>query len=68
MTAKRLNLEVIAEGVEDCNELNTLRELGCDQFQGYLFDKPLQASELNERFERNHYPVDDTHPIKAIQK
>ena len=68
MTAKRLNLEVIAEGVEDCNELNTLKELGCDQFQGYLFDKPLQASELNERFERNHYPVDDTHPIKAIQK
>ncbi|KHT46511.1 putative bifunctional diguanylate cyclase/phosphodiesterase [Vibrio sinaloensis] len=68
MTAKRLNLEVIAEGVEDCNELNTLKELGCDQFQGYLFDKPLPASELTERFARNYYAIEDGSPIKAIQK
>tara|TARA_Y100001956_G_scaffold76794_1_gene86413 strand:+ start:687 stop:2738 length:2052 start_codon:yes stop_codon:yes gene_type:complete len=68
MTAKRLNLEVIAEGVEDCNELNTLKDMGCDQFQGYLFDKPLPASELTERFNRNHYDVDDEAPIKAVQK
>ncbi|WP_159655736.1 putative bifunctional diguanylate cyclase/phosphodiesterase [Vibrio atypicus] len=68
MTAQRLNLEVIAEGVEDCNELNTLKGLGCEQFQGYLFDKPLQASELTERFARNHYQLEDVQPIQAIQK
>ncbi|WP_070972333.1 putative bifunctional diguanylate cyclase/phosphodiesterase [Vibrio sonorensis] len=55
MTARRLNLEVIAEGVEDCHELNALKKMGCDQFQGYLFDKPLPAAELTERFEQNFY-------------
>lgn len=58
MTAQRLNLEVIAEGVEDCNELNALKQLGCDQFQGYLFDKPLPAEELTSRFERNYYDLE----------
>lgn len=55
MTAKRLNLEVIAEGVEDTNELEALKQLGCDQFQGYLFDKPLPAQELISRFSTNDY-------------
>ncbi|MEZ8099776.1 putative bifunctional diguanylate cyclase/phosphodiesterase [Vibrio bivalvicida] len=68
MTAQRLNLEVIAEGVEDVNELNALKQLGCVQFQGYLFDKPLPASELNERFEKNFYPVDSPSVVKAVQK
>ncbi|MDN3609115.1 putative bifunctional diguanylate cyclase/phosphodiesterase [Vibrio ostreicida] len=69
MTAKRLNLEVIAEGVEDVHELNTLKKLGCDQFQGYLFDKPLPAAELDERFEKNFYPIEGSlTSLKAIQK
>ncbi|MGC9462180.1 putative bifunctional diguanylate cyclase/phosphodiesterase [Vibrio genomosp. F10] len=57
MTARRLNLEVIAEGVEDQYELHALKELGCDQFQGYLFDKPLKTEEVISRFEHNLYTV-----------
>ncbi|RTZ15042.1 EAL domain-containing protein [Vibrio aquaticus] len=68
MTARRLNLEVIAEGVEDAHELYALKQLGCDQFQGYLFDKPLPASEVQRRFEENYYPVEEPTPIKAVQK
>ncbi|GLT18482.1 GGDEF-domain containing protein [Vibrio zhanjiangensis] len=68
MTAQRLKLEVIAEGVEEAAELNILRELGCDQFQGYLFDKPLPASELPSRFEKNFYAIEGSTPIKAVQK
>jgi len=68
MTAKRLNLEVIAEGVEDAYELQALKQLGCDQFQGYLFDKPLPVAELTARFEKNFYPVDEPTVIKAVQK
>ncbi|WP_100752456.1 putative bifunctional diguanylate cyclase/phosphodiesterase [Vibrio salilacus] len=68
MTAQRLNLEVIAEGVEDVFELRALKKLGCEQFQGYLFDKPLPASELNSRFERNFYDVEDPSVIKTMQK
>ncbi|NOH81282.1 EAL domain-containing protein [Vibrio sp. RE86] len=68
MTARRLNLEVIAEGVEDANELQALKHLKCDQFQGYLFDKPLPASELVQRFEQNYYPIEELTIIKAVQK
>lgn len=55
MIARRLGLEVIAEGVEDTFELNALKELGCEQFQGYLFDKPLTAQEMAQRFSHHHY-------------
>ncbi|MCW2545763.1 MAG: hypothetical protein JWN96_223 [Mycobacterium sp.] len=43
-----LGLEVVAEGVEDDHQLNTLRELGCDFAQGYLFSKPLTAERFTE--------------------
>lgn len=55
MMARRLNLEVIAEGVENVDELNALKELGCEQFQGYLFDKPLPVNDIEQRFQSNSY-------------
>ena len=39
--AKTLNMNVIAEGVETEMQRNMLIELGCSNFQGYLFGKPL---------------------------
>lgn len=44
--AQSLDLYVIAEGVETAQEVDLLRELGCDQGQGYLFSKPVPASQL----------------------
>ncbi len=41
--AHNLKMEVIAEGVETTDELETLRELGCEFVQGYLFSKPLES-------------------------
>lgn len=38
--ALELEVEVVAEGVETAEELECLRTLGCDVFQGYLFAKP----------------------------
>jgi diguanylate cyclase (GGDEF)-like protein len=41
-----LGLRVIAEGVETQAQLNALRDLACDEIQGYLFSKPLGYEEF----------------------
>ncbi len=41
-----LNLKVIAEGVETEEQSKLLRLLRCDQFQGYLFSKPVPAEQI----------------------
>jgi EAL domain-containing protein (putative c-di-GMP-specific phosphodiesterase class I) len=41
--AHELGLEVVAEGVEDQACLDLLRDMGCDQVQGYLISRPLGA-------------------------
>lgn len=46
--AKWMSLGVVAEGVETREQLNRLREIGCDYVQGYFFSKPIPA----EAFER----------------
>jgi two-component system CheB/CheR fusion protein len=47
--ANTLGLAVVAEGVETEQQLNALRDLGCGAAQGYLFSKPISASEFIER-------------------
>jgi len=41
--AKKLNLRVIAEGVENRSQIDILKQLGCTTIQGYYFSKPLPA-------------------------
>jgi len=43
---KNLGLRVIAEGIESARERDHLQKLGCVYGQGYHFQKPLQAREL----------------------
>lgn len=53
-----LNLKVVAEGVENEQQANTLWELGCDYAQGYLYGRPVVSSELRASFRR--YPAVQT--------
>lgn len=46
--AKGLGLHTVAEGVEQEAQLERLRELGCDFWQGYLFARPLPAQEIEQ--------------------
>lgn len=43
-----LKLKVIAEGVETQQQLDHLRDCGCDEFQGYHFSKPIPANGIEE--------------------
>jgi len=44
--AHRLNMQVIAEGVESEQQVNQLSRMGCDFIQGYYYSKPVPMEEL----------------------
>jgi diguanylate cyclase (GGDEF)-like protein/PAS domain S-box-containing protein len=43
---QQLRQEIVAEGVETVEQMEFLRNLGCDQLQGYLFSPPVTADEF----------------------
>ena len=44
--AHNLNMAVISEGVEEAEQAELLRDMGCDQMQGYYFSRPLPAKDF----------------------
>jgi len=46
--AAAMGIEVVAEGVETPEQVEQLRELGCDICQGYYFSRPLQSDKFEE--------------------
>ncbi len=53
--AKTLDIEVIAEGVEELDQLLFLKNINCTQIQGYIFDKPLSIEEFEKRLSNREY-------------
>ena len=49
--ARTLDLEVVAEGIEDESQLVVLRSLGCASGQGYLFARPEPGQALEHRLQ-----------------
>ena len=45
---KNLNMRVLAEGVENIEQVNILKNADCDLFQGYYFARPLSIYQLYE--------------------
>jgi EAL domain-containing protein (putative c-di-GMP-specific phosphodiesterase class I) len=50
---QQLGLSVIAEGIETPQQLEWLKYLGCEFGQGYLFSKPLPATEIEAIYLNN---------------
>jgi diguanylate cyclase (GGDEF)-like protein/PAS domain S-box-containing protein len=46
--AKSFNLKTIAEGVEDKEVLDVIKEFGCEEVQGYYFAKPMCAEDFEQ--------------------
>jgi len=48
LLAKKLDMKVVAEGVETEEDWNLVTELGCDQVQGYYIARPMPVDQLYE--------------------
>ncbi len=53
--AKSLNLETVSEGVEMQEQVDFLRDLGCDMIQGYFYYKPMPGAEFEKLLNHAEY-------------
>lgn len=44
--AKNLKLETVAEGVENLNQIQMIKDMGCEYIQGYYYSKPIDIEQL----------------------
>jgi predicted signal transduction protein with EAL and GGDEF domain len=63
--AHSLRLRVFAEGVETGEQLAYLRQLGCDQYQGYLSSTALPAAEFEAMLRATPAPASAPAPRAA---
>ena len=62
-----LGMSVTAEGVETRGQLDCLRRLGCDIYQGFLFSKPVPAERFTELLWQGRMPAtEQAVPVVAI--
>ena len=63
-----LGIEIVAEGVEDEEQLNLLKGYGCDVIQGYYYSPPVPAHEyikLVDKFKADHVETSLVQQFKA---
>ena len=51
--AKELGFVCLAEGAESKNQVNRLRELGCEIIQGYYYSKPIPITDYDKEYLEN---------------
>jgi diguanylate cyclase (GGDEF)-like protein len=66
--AHSLRLKVVAEGVETAAQLEILRRMGCDQYQGYLHSPAIAAAEIPALVMPVKIPDDAPHPGHTFAK
>ena len=52
--AHELGLQVVAEGAEDWQTVDTLKAIGCEVVQGFVYAHPMPADEFTAYLERHH--------------
>lgn len=53
--AKKLNMKIVAEGIENENHVKFLAEQNCDMIQGYFYAKPMPPEEYEKRMDQPIY-------------
>ncbi len=51
--AHKLDLKVVAEGVETAEQRDQLLRYGCDELQGYWFSRPVDAGSFSALLQEN---------------
>jgi EAL domain-containing protein (putative c-di-GMP-specific phosphodiesterase class I) len=59
---QNLNLKVLAEGAETLEQVQILRDSGCDYIQGYYYSRPLPASEIQPFLENR-----EMRPVQSVK-
>lgn len=64
MLADTLRMDVVAEGIETCDQLQQLKELNCAYGQGYHFSKPVDPITAGRMVQQNRqWDVSDSHML-----
>ena len=50
--AKKLNMKIVAEGIESREQVDFLKEQDCDLIQGYYFAKPMPLDEFEKNYKK----------------
>ena len=48
--AKKLDMKIVAEGIESREQVDFLAQQNCDLIQGYYFAKPMPLEEFEEKY------------------
>lgn len=64
--AHSFNMSVVAEGVETLEQKNFLENLGCDYLQGFLFGKPLNATDATRLLNNHHQVKADANSLQRM--
>ena len=59
LMAHRLGLKVVAEGVEDIDQIRVLQNFGCDLGQGYFYSKPIKSADMIELLQNQENIIAD---------
>jgi len=59
-----LEMDIVAEGIEDAKTAKLLTDLACDYLQGYHFSKPVPAFELQAYLRRKEKTLGEKHELK----
>lgn len=55
--AHKMNLQVVAEGVEYLSQLQVLSRKKCNKVQGYLFSRPVPAEDIEETLRKGSFKI-----------
>lgn len=63
--AHKLDLKIVAEGIEYPETISILKEMSCNYLQGYLYCKPITSDELLEKYAITSYPTLSKNAIES---